>query len=276
MRRATLHSFPTIPQPHLNGHHGEQSRQQPAVAELRARTGSNGTLASEYRNSCAVMETPVQAHRHLAAASAVRSSPSLCSESGLGSPLDYMSLGTPSPPMEQMCAQPKIRRVPSGETQFIAAPQQQQLWQEQVLQERFQKQQMQQPNLSSGDWESLLGNLDSGSANNIFDAVYGGTNHSAVLPIHTVPQNSQFEGQQQCQSEENLGAFKDWEIANDAASAGWVNLEFDPATGDVGPQSVFSYSEESLSSDGEAGGSGSGSGLEYPGLVEYRQMFELF
>ena len=272
MRRATLHSFPTIqsvPTPHINA----QSRAASGLGQQRkARSGSNGSMESsaEYRSSSsAAMDTPIQQHRGLAAGAAVRSSPSVGSESGLGSPLDYMSLGTPSPPMESMSMHPKIRRVPSGssETQFISAPQQQQLQQEQ-----FQKQQ-QQPSLTSGEWESLLSSLDSGSTN-IFDAVYGGTNHGGVsLPIHTLPQNSGYEAQQQqCQPEENVGAFEDWELANDAASAGWVNLEFDPATGDVGPQSVFSYSEESHSSDGEAGSSH----LEYPGLVEYRQMFELF
>lgn len=265
MRRATLHSFPNIQQ--MNG----QSRAASGLGQQRKpRSGSNGSMGSgtEYRsNSSAIMDTPVQQHRGLGA-TALRSSPSVGSESGLGSPLDYMSLGTPSPPMESISMHPKIRRVPSGgETQFISAPQQQQLQQEQ-----FQKQQ-QQPNLSTGEWESLLSSLDSGSTN-IFDAVYGGTNHGGVsLPIHTLQQNSGYETQpQQCQPEENIAAYDDWELANDAASAGWVNLEFDPATGDVGPQSVFSYSEESHSSDGEAGSSH----LEYPGLVEYRQMFELF
>lgn len=266
MRRATLHSFPTIQQPHMNG----QARAASGLGQTRKpRSGSNGSMGSsnEYRsNSSAVMDTPIQQHRGLRP-TAIRSSPSVGSESGLGSPLDYMSLGTPSPPMEAVQMEPKIRRVPSGETQFISAPQQQQLQQQQ-----YQKQQ-QQPNLTSGEWESLLSSLDSGSTN-IFDAVYGGTNHGGVsLPIHTLQQNSGYEAQQQqCQPEENVAAFDDWELANDAASAGWVNLEFDPATGDVGPQSVFSYSEESHSSDGEAGSSH----LEYPGLVEYRQMFELF
>lgn len=267
MRRATLHSFPTMPATRINGSgagDGTGASRNATSGLDKGRAGSNGSLSAEYpsaANGTAVMDTPVQQHRGLAAAS--RSSPSITSgrsESGLGSPLDYMSLGTPSPPMEQVHIQPKIRRVPSGDSQFVPTSQQQ---------EQFQKQQ--QPNLTSGEWESLLSSLDSGSTN-IFDAVYGGTNHGAgavALPIHTLSQNGGFEQQQQCQGE-GVG-FEDWEIANDAASAGWVNLEFDPSTGAVdGAQSVFSYSEESLSSDGEQGG------LEYPGLVEYRQMFELF
>lgn len=263
MRRATLHSFPTISASHINGSGAGNGASR---ASTKGSAGSNGNLSAEYRSasnnqSSAIMDTPIQQHRGLAAAP--RSSPSVASgrsESGLGSPADYMSLGTPSPPMEQMHIQPKIRRVPSGDSQFIPAPQQA---------DQFQKQ---QPNLTSGEWESLLSSLDSGSTN-IFDAVYGGTNHGSggvALPIHTLSQNQGFE-QQQCRNDG--AAFEDWEVANDAASAGWVNLEFDPATGAVdGAQSVFSYSEESLSSDGEAGSSG----LEYPGLVEYRQMFELF
>lgn len=270
MRRATLHSFPTMPATHLNGStgNGNGASRSTTFGLAKGRAGSNGKLSAEYRSastnqSSAIIDTPIQQHRGLAAAP--RSSPSITSgrsESGLGSPRDYMSLGTPSPPMEQMHLQPKIRRVPSGDSQFIPTPQQQ---------DQFQKQQ--QPNLTSGEWENLLSSLDSGSTN-IFDAVYGGTNHGAggvALPIHTLSQNGGFEQQQQQGQNQGVG-FEDWEIANDAG-AGWVNLEFDPSTGAVdSAQSVFSYSEESLSSDGEAGSSG----LEYPGLVEYRQMFELF
>ncbi len=275
MRRATIHRSTFPPQNSLTTQ--QNNGVSPALnfngvpRKMAAmRHGSNGSLVSDYRRGAAAQQSGVAPQSGESAA--VRSSPSVVGSSDRsdsGSPLDYMSMATPSPPTmveqkHQQLGDGKKVQQRRSESDFLSVQQQQQ-------QQQY-KQEYKQQNLGSAEWEALLSGLDSGSTN-IFDAVYGGTTPSTIaIPIHPLPQQGYVNQQAPSIGDSSLGGYEDWETVG---NQGWVNLDFqgEVATDSGLAQSVFSFSDETLSSDGEGGQK---NGLEYPGLAEYRQMFELY
>lgn len=120
-----------------------------------------------------------------------------------------------------------------------------------------QPQQYKTPNLAPSDWESLLGSLDSGSAN-IFDAVYGGS-------VPGMPPTVSGGGNGGGQHTGSLSSpdYGDWDLSPETWDM--TALSMGDCDASATTQSVLSLSEESLSSGDDLDFGGPGA------LGEYKQ-----
>jgi len=123
--------------------------------------------------------------------------------------------------------------------------------------------------VTPAEWESLLSSLD-GGVTNIYDAVYGGP---APSLSETLPSSSNIgtAGHPASLSSSSTygDGYTDWDLSPESWDMAALSMaDFEPTA----PQSVLSFSEESLSSGDDLGSSefGAGNGNLGGGMANYR------